>query len=62
MILELSLGEHVRVLIDDEQPERMTPEQTEDYLTRMRRTALAAYTDIPDEEPVTTALDDEAGS
>lgn len=59
MILEVSLGEHVRVLIDDEQPERMTPEQAEDYLTRMRRTALAAYEGIPDEEPAVLDIEGE---
>ena len=27
---------------------RLTPEQVEDYLTRMRRTALKVYRNLPD--------------
>lgn len=56
MILEIQLGEHVIVRVDDDLTERMTPEQCEDYLTRMRRTAVAAYEGLPD-EPVDALAD-----
>lgn len=59
MILELSIGDHVRVLIDDEQPERLTPEQAEDYLTRMRRTALATWNDTTNDIPALAEPGDE---
>lgn len=50
MMLEISLGEHVAVRIDDDMTNtRLTPEQVEDYLTRMRRTAAALWDGIPDE-------------
>ena len=60
MMLELSLGEHVCVRIDDDMThQRLTPEQVEDYLTRMRRTAAARWDDMPDEVVPALVEDDE---
>lgn len=51
MILEITIGESICVRIDDMiEHERLTPERTEDYLTRMRRTAIDLYQAIPDDE------------
>jgi hypothetical protein len=50
MMLEVTLGEHVAVRFDDEMvDQRPTPEQVEDYLTRMRRTAMAMWDGSTDE-------------
>lgn len=52
MMLEITIGESICVRIDDcIEDQRLTPEQTEDYLTRMRRTALEVYAGLPDDEP-----------
>lgn len=52
MMIEIQLGEHVAIRIDDDMTDtRLTPEQTEDYLTRMRRTAIDAWNEL--DTPVT---------
>jgi len=44
MMLEVTIGEHVAVRFDDEiTDQRATPEVTEDYLTRMARTAFLLW-------------------
>lgn len=65
MMLEITIGESICVRIDDcIEHERLMPEQVEDYLTRMRRTAVALYDGLPnddnDDEAALAALDDEA--
>lgn len=56
MMLEITIGETICVRYDDcIEDERMLPELVEDYLTRMRRTAIDLFEGIPN-EPV-PALD-----
>jgi hypothetical protein len=63
MMLEVTLGEHVAVRFDDDMPEqRLTPEQAEDYLTRMARTAERPWESTTSEqapEPALLTEDDE---
>jgi hypothetical protein len=62
MMLEVTLGEHVAVRFDDDMHERLTPEQAEDYLTRMARTAERLWESTTSElapEPALLAEDDE---
>jgi hypothetical protein len=48
MMLEVSIGDSIAVRMDDGiEDQRLTPEQTEDYLIRMSRTAVKTYADIP---------------
>lgn len=48
MILEVTIGESICIRMDDEMTEqRPTPEQVEDYLTRMSRSAVKTYVDLP---------------
>lgn len=48
MILEVTIGESICIRMDDEMTDqRPTPEQVEDYLTRMSRTAVKTYVDLP---------------
>lgn len=64
MMLEVGIGESVIVRMDDDMTNtRLNPEQVEDYLTRMRRTALKVYRNLPDAaaDPVeVTETDDQA--
>ena len=63
MMLEVTIGESIRVAIDDcIESERLMPEQVEDYLTRMRRTAVDLFEAIHDEEIPALNEPDEAGS
>jgi hypothetical protein len=62
MMLEVTLGEHVAVRFDDMPEQRLTPEQAEDYLTRMARTAERLWESTTSElapEPALLAEDDE---
>jgi len=58
MILELQIGESIAVRFDDDiNDERPTPEVVEDYLTRMRRTAVDLFNALPnDTDDVSDAL------
>jgi len=61
VILELQIGESIAVRFDDDiNDERPTPEVVEDYLTRMRRTAVDLFNALPNDTPdadVLAALD-----
>lgn len=50
MMLEITLGEAIAVRFDDciDDYRSLTPEQCEDYLSRMRRTAIKIYKRMPD--------------
>ena len=51
MMLEVTIGESICARFDDDmQDQRPTPEVVEDYLTRMRRTAIDLFEGIPDEQ------------
>ena len=51
MMLEITIGATICVRYDDCMEDvRLTPELVEDYLTRMRRTAVAMYDSIPDDD------------
>lgn len=60
MMLEVAIGEHVAVRFDDEiTDQRATPEVTEDYLTRMARTATQLWDRTTDNvAPVVTTEDE----
>ena len=61
MMLEVTIGESICVRMDDGiEDSRPVPEQVEDYLTRMSRTAVKTYTDIPTAALVSYEDDDEA--
>lgn len=65
MMLEVTLGEHVAVRFDDEMiDQRAVPEQVEDYLTRMGRTAVNVWNATTNDIPVPALVDpdDEAVS
>ena len=65
MMLEVTIGATICVRYDDCMEDvRLTPELVEDYLTRMRRTAVAMYDnlpddDLPDVDEALAALEDE---
>jgi len=51
MMLEITIGATICVRYDDCMEDvRLTPELVEDYLTRMRRTPVAMYDSIPDDD------------
>ena len=51
MMLEITIGATICVRYDDCMEDvRLTPELVEDYLTRMRRTAVAMYDNLPDDD------------
>jgi hypothetical protein len=61
MILQITIGESICVSVDDcIEDVRLTPEQTEDYLTRMRRTAIDLFEGIPDEQVPALVEEDES--
>ena len=62
MMLEITIGESICVRIDDcIEDTRLNPEQVEDYLTRMRRTAIDLFDGIPEAEvPALDVAEDES--
>ena len=57
MMLEITIGATICVRYDDCMEDvRLTPELVEDYLTRMRRTAVAMYDGMPDDDLPDDAL------
>ena len=62
MMLEITIGESICVRLDDcIEDQRLNPEQVEDYLTRMRRTAIDLFEGIPDEQvPALDVAEDES--
>jgi len=60
MILEIGVFDTVAVRIDDcIEDTRLTPEQTEDYLNRMRRAAIKTYRALPADVVVPALTEDD---
>ena len=60
MMLEVTIGESICVRMDDGiEDSRPVPEQVEDYLTRMSRTAVKTYVDLPASSMIGALEDDD---